>query len=108
MNNTVGPIFNEKVAEKWSLWNLWTVHGCTVHCSQVKSQKFQLEKKKKKDETRFASRHGCKCSTQTGTKQFFFFGYLFCFVNNYREKLRSNNRDCAIFSIMDENLLPMS
>ena len=39
---------------------------------------------------------------------FFFFGYLFCFVNNYREKFRSNNRDCAIFSIMDENLLPMS
>ena len=38
----------------------------------------------------------------------FFCGYLFCFVNNYREKLRSNNRDCAIFSIMDENLLPMS
>ena len=79
---------------------------CTVQGRKVKSS--NLKKKKKKDETRFASRHGCKCSTQTGTKQFFFFGYLFCFVNNYREKLRSNNRDCAIFSIMDENLLPMS
>ena len=79
---------------------------CTVHGRKVKSS--SLKKKKKKDETRFASRHGCKCNTQTGTKQFFFFGYLFCFVNNYREKLRSNNRDCAIFSIMDENLLPMS
>ena len=61
---------------------------------------------------------------------FFFFGYLFCFVNNYTERLRSTNRDyCsqakndlilkgitsqfssylnAIFSIVDENLLPMS
>ena len=34
MNSTVGPIFNEKVDKKW---NLWTVHGCTVHGMLVKS-----------------------------------------------------------------------
>ena len=27
MNSTVGPISNEKVAEKWNLWVLCTVHG---------------------------------------------------------------------------------
>ena len=27
MNSTVRPIFNEKIAEKWDLWVLWTVHG---------------------------------------------------------------------------------
>ena len=27
MNSTVGPIFNKKVAEKWDLWVMWTVHG---------------------------------------------------------------------------------
>ena len=48
---------------------------CTVHGRKVKSS--NLKKKKKKDETRFASRHGCKCSTQTGTKQFFFLATYF-------------------------------
>ena len=67
MNNIVGPIFNEKVAEKWSLWNLWT----------GEKSKVPAWKKKKKDETCFASRHGCKCSTQTGTKQFFFLATYF-------------------------------
>ena len=27
----MGPIFNEKVTEKWNLWDLWIVHLCTVH-----------------------------------------------------------------------------
>ena len=27
MNSAVGLIFNEKVAEKWNLWVLCTVHG---------------------------------------------------------------------------------
>ena len=27
VNSTVGPIFNEKVAEKWNLWVSCTVHG---------------------------------------------------------------------------------
>ena len=27
MNNAVGPISNENVAEKWNLWVLCTVHG---------------------------------------------------------------------------------
>ena len=26
MNSIVRSIFNEKVAEKWDLWVLWTVH----------------------------------------------------------------------------------
>ena len=32
VNSAVRPIFNEKVSEKWSLWDLWIVHRCTVHC----------------------------------------------------------------------------
>ena len=27
MNSAVEPIFNEKIAEKWSFWVPWTVHG---------------------------------------------------------------------------------
>ena len=37
VNSAVGPIFNEKVVENWSLWNSWTVHGCTIHWRIVKS-----------------------------------------------------------------------
>ena len=37
VNSAVGPIFNEKLAENWSLWDSWTVHGCTVHGRIVKS-----------------------------------------------------------------------
>ena len=40
VNNTVGPIFNEKIAEKW---NLWIRKQCTK-----KSQKAMAEKRKKK------------------------------------------------------------
>ena len=39
VNSAVEPIFNEKVAEKWSLWD-----PCTVHCWLGQ----QLPKKKKK------------------------------------------------------------
>ena len=31
VNSTVEPIFNEKVVEKWSLWDPWIVHRCTIH-----------------------------------------------------------------------------
>ena len=46
------------------------VNNARVHCSQDKSQKFRLEKKKEKekDKTRFASRRGRKRSTQMDTK----------------------------------------
>ena len=44
VNSTVGPIFNEKVVEKWDLWDPWTVHKSTVHGKKVK--KLQLGKKK--------------------------------------------------------------
>ena len=43
MNNTVGPIFNEKVVEKW---NLWAHKQYTI---RKKSQKATGEKKKKKE-----------------------------------------------------------
>ena len=41
----MGPIFNEKVAEKCNLWDLWIVHGCAVH---VEKSNVAVEKKKKK------------------------------------------------------------
>ena len=37
MNSIVRPIFNEKMTEKWSLWDLWTMHECTVHRRIFKS-----------------------------------------------------------------------
>ena len=40
----MGPIFNEKVAEKWGLWGPWTVHENTVRGRKVK--KLRLGKKK--------------------------------------------------------------
>ena len=44
VNSTVRPIFNEKVVEKWGLWDPWTVHESTVHGRKVK--KLRLGKKK--------------------------------------------------------------
>ena len=46
MNSAVRPIFNEKVTEKWNLWDPWTVHPCIVH--DWLGQIVQLEPKKKK------------------------------------------------------------
>ena len=46
VTSAIGPIFNGKIAEKWSLWDSLTMHGCTVHCWKVKHM--LLEKKKKK------------------------------------------------------------
>ena len=42
----MGPDFSEKVAEKCTLWDLWTVHGWTVH-GRI-GQKFGPKKKKKR------------------------------------------------------------
>ena len=54
VNSAVGPIFNEKVAEKCNLWDPWTVHGCTVHSWLVNN--CGLNKKKEKTcETRNAT-----------------------------------------------------
>ena len=55
VNSVVWPIFNEKVAKKWSLWDLWTMHGCTVHRRIVKS--CGLKKKKGKCANRKAQTH---------------------------------------------------
>ena len=46
MNSAVGPIFNEKVNKKWSLWDPWTVHLCTVH--RRTGQPLRLKRKEKK------------------------------------------------------------
>ena len=50
VNSTVRPIFNEKVAEKCSLWDPWIVHENTVHGRKVK--KLRIGKKKNNSETR--------------------------------------------------------
>ena len=46
VNSAVEPIFNEKVDKKWSLWDPWTVHKCTVH--RRTGQPLRLKRKKKK------------------------------------------------------------
>ena len=46
VNSVVGLIFNEKVVEKWNLWDPGKVHLCTVHCWL--GQIVQLEPKKKR------------------------------------------------------------
>ena len=50
VNNAVRPIFNEKVAEKWSLWvREQIVHGRL-------GQQLQLEKKKRKKKGKLRKR----------------------------------------------------
>ena len=44
------PIFNKKVVENCNLWDLWTVHVCTVHSWQ--NQLLRAEPKKKRREKR--------------------------------------------------------
>ena len=51
VNSTVRPIFNEKVEKKWSLWDPWRVHLCTVHKRSVNSCDWKKEKKKEKTQT---------------------------------------------------------
>ena len=51
VNNIVGPIFNEKVTEKWCLWVLWTEYRYTVHERKVKSSDFEKKKKVTKTQT---------------------------------------------------------
>ena len=47
INSIVGPIFNEKVDKKWSLWDPWIVHLCIVHKRPVNSCGWRKKKKKK-------------------------------------------------------------
>ena len=49
VNSAVGPIFNEKVVEKWSLWDPWTVHLCTVHYWKVKTCGWGGKKKEERN-----------------------------------------------------------
>ena len=53
MNSTVGPIFNEKIDEKWSLSVLWTVN------ETPNMAKNEL----KKSNTCFAKPNACKKKT---------------------------------------------
>ena len=51
MNSNVWPIFNEKIAEKWSLWVSWIMHEthwCALYTGKVNNH--GLKKKKKKNE----------------------------------------------------------
>ena len=48
VNSTMRPIFNEKVAEKWNLWDSWTVHRCIVHKRKVKTYSWRKKKKEGK------------------------------------------------------------
>ena len=85
VNSTVGPIFNEKIAEKW---NLWVHEQYTLHCSRQKSQHLRLlfnehymnsnrvspkRVKKKKKKIKNAKRRRVKTQTciQTSTKSAF-------------------------------------
>ena len=56
MNSTVGPIFNEKIDEKWSLSVLWTVN------ETPNMAKNEL----KKSNTCFAKPNACKKKKKTG------------------------------------------
>ena len=68
VNITVGPIFNEKIAEKWCLWILWTVHGCTIH-----AEKSTKSAKKKNWKRR-------KCNPNRTFVSFFFSFFFFLFL----------------------------
>ena len=85
MNSVVGPIFNEKVAEKWNLWvheqytdalftaesqHLWLLFNEQYMNSNRVSPKRVKKKKKNKNTKR---RHGFKTQTwiQTYTKGVF-------------------------------------
>ena len=58
VNSTVRPIFNEKVAEKWSLWVPWTVHR-TYWCALfMKKINIHGLKKKKKNTNKRRRRCG--------------------------------------------------
>ena len=46
VDSAVWPIFNENVDKKWSLWDPWIVHKCTVH--RRTGQPLRLKEKKKK------------------------------------------------------------
>ena len=52
VNSAVWLIFNEKVVEKCNLWDLWTVHECTVHSWLINKCRLNKKKKKKKEKMR--------------------------------------------------------
>ena len=66
VNSAMRPIFNKKVVENCNLWDLWTVHVCTVHSWQ--NQLLRAEpKKKKKRKTQRRNADASFIAIQTGT-----------------------------------------
>ena len=53
VNSIMRLIFNEKVDKKWSLWDLWTVHLCTVYKRPVNSCGWRKKKKRKRRRNTF-------------------------------------------------------
>ena len=71
VNSAVGPIFNEKIAEKCNLWDSWTVHRCTIHNWPVNSCGLNNNNKKKEEKN---AKHNAKrkhhiSPIQTNTKR---------------------------------------
>ena len=50
VNSIVGPIFSEKVVEKWNLWDPWTVHPCIVHGWFGQTVRQEQKRKKRRRE----------------------------------------------------------
>ena len=76
VNSAVGSIFNEKVVEKCNLWDLWTVHGCTVPSwliNNCRLNKTKKTKKKKKKERENAWNVESKYIHNLWSNMFFFF-----------------------------------
>ena len=78
VNSAVRPIFNEKSAEKCNLWDLWIVHGCTVHIWLINHCGLNKKKKKKKKEKNAEQK--CKCHNHLNPN-----GYL---IKKQRSKWR--------------------
>ena len=45
VNSAVGPIFNEKVVEKYNLWESWIVHCLQLTCQQLRAEPKKKEEK---------------------------------------------------------------
>ena len=75
------PIFNEKVAEKCNLWDLWTVHWCTVYNEKVKCCGWKKKKKVKRERTNADAAFN---PIQTGTQYFEWDSLKILWFNNIR------------------------
>ena len=126
MNSAVEPIFNEKIDKKWSLWDSWTVHKCTVHrgpgqqllLGRIKKQKKKenAENVKHRRATLYTNTHymSKECNPRRHLDMdenvpvsaflafFFYFFYFsaFCIVHR---KWTVHLGKCTVFSLMNNN-----